>query len=82
MPARTDDHPANILYGYVLKSLRARVLGQTALQPLVEQTEIALKAKFPKGAVIRLQGLLSEVPDRTDVGTGLSEFDGSYPDDD
>ena len=32
----TDDHPANILYGYVLKSLRARVLGQVALQPLVE----------------------------------------------
>src|SRR5450631_4529599 len=38
-----EDHPANILYGYVLKSLRARVLGQMALQPLVEQTEIALK---------------------------------------
>ena len=59
-----DDHPANILYGYVLKSLRARVLGQTALQPLVDQTEIAVMAKFPKGAVIRLQGLLSEVPDK------------------
>ncbi len=59
----TADHPANILYGYVLKSLRARVLGQTALQPLVEQTEIALKAIFPNGAVIRLQGLLSEVPE-------------------
>ena len=57
------DHPANILYGYVLKSLRMRVLGQMALKPLVEQTEIALKAKFPKGAVIRLQGLLSEVPE-------------------
>src|SRR5664280_1897398 len=58
-----DDHPANILHGYVLKSLRARVLGQAALQPLVEQTEKALKANFPKGAVIRLQGLLSEVPE-------------------
>lgn len=58
-----DDHPANILYGYVLKSLRARVLGQTALQPLVDLTETALKACFPKGAVIRLKGLLSEVPD-------------------
>ena len=59
-----NDHPANILHGYVLKSLRARVLGQAALQPLVEQTEKALKANFPKGAVIRLQGLLSEVPER------------------
>jgi cobaltochelatase CobT len=58
-----DDHPANILYSFVLKSLRARVLGQTALQPLVEQTEVALKAKFPKGAVTRLKGLLSEVPE-------------------
>ena len=58
-----DDHPANILYGYVLKSLRARVLGQTALQPLVDLTETALNTCFPKGAVIRLKGLLSEVPD-------------------
>lgn len=65
-----DDHPANILYSFVLKSLRARVLGQTALLPLVEQTEVALKAKYPKGAVTRLKGLLSEVPQ------GLqSEFD-------
>jgi hypothetical protein len=57
-----DDHPANILYSFVLKSLRARVLGQLALLPLVEQTEAALKATFPKGAVTRLKGLLSEVP--------------------
>jgi len=61
--SRIDDHPANILYSFVLKSLRARVLGQTALRPLVEQTEIALKATFPIGAVTRLKGLLSEVPD-------------------
>ena len=58
-----DDHPANILYGYVLKSLRSRVLGQTALQPLVDLTEAALNSYFPKGAVIRLKGLLSEVPE-------------------
>ncbi|NOV29343.1 VWA domain-containing protein [Methylomonas sp. ZR1] len=58
-----DDHPANILYSFVLKSLRAKVLGQSALQPLVAQTEVALKAKFPKGAVTRLKGLLSEVPE-------------------
>jgi len=58
-----DDHPANILYGFVLKYLRAKVLGQTALIPLVEQTEAALKATFPNGAVTRLKGLLSEVPE-------------------
>ena len=60
--SRIDDHPANILYSFVLKSLRARVLGQAALLPLVEQTEAVLKAKFPKGAVTRLKGMLSEVP--------------------
>jgi cobalamin biosynthesis protein CobT len=57
------DHPGDILHGYVLKSLRARVLGQTALAPLVTESEKALKARFPKGAVIRLKGLLSEVPE-------------------
>jgi cobaltochelatase CobT len=61
--ANQDDHPANVLYGYVLKSLRARVLGQTALDPLVEISEQVLKSLFPAGAVIRLKGLLSEVPD-------------------
>jgi cobaltochelatase CobT len=61
--ANQDDHPANVLYGYVLKSLRARVLGQTALNPLVEISEQVLKSHFPAGAVIRLKGLLSEVPD-------------------
>jgi cobaltochelatase CobT len=61
--ANQDDHPANVLYGYVLKSLRASVLGQTALNPLVEISEQVLKTHFPAGAVIRLKGLLSEVPD-------------------
>jgi cobaltochelatase CobT len=61
--ATQDDHPANVLYGYVLKSLRARVLGQTALNPLVEISEQVLRSHFPAGAVIRLKGLLSEVPD-------------------
>ena len=58
-----DDHPANVLYGYVLKSLRARVLDQVALSPLVEQTERVLSTKFPQGVVVRLKGLLAEVPD-------------------
>jgi cobaltochelatase CobT len=61
--ATAEDHPANVLYGYVLKSLRSRVLGQTALTPLVELSEQALKTHFPSGAVIRLKGLLSEVPE-------------------
>jgi len=60
--ATTEDHPGNVLYGYVLKSLRAQVLGQTALKSLVELSEQALKSHFPIGAVIRLKGLLSEVP--------------------
>ena len=61
--ANPEDHPANILYSYILKSLRARVLEQSALLPLVTITESALKAHFPKGAIIRLKGLLSEVPE-------------------
>ena len=61
--ATAEDHPANVLYSYVLKSLRARVLGQVALNPLVEQTESVLSTKFPPGVVIRLKGLLAEVPD-------------------
>ncbi|WP_340124199.1 VWA domain-containing protein [Methylobacter svalbardensis] len=61
--ATAEDHPANVLYGYVLKSLRAGVLGQTALTSLVELSEQALKTHFPAGAVIRLKGLLSEVPE-------------------
>lgn len=61
--ATAEDHPANVLYSYVLKSLRARVLGQVALNPWVEQTESVLSTKFPQGVVIRLKGLLAEVPD-------------------
>jgi hypothetical protein len=60
---RVDEHPANILYGYVLKSLRARVLGQVVLAPLVDQTEAVLAATFSKNVVIQLKDLLSEVPD-------------------
>ena len=62
--SQKGDHPANVLYGYVLKSLRARVLGQTSLSPLVLQSEAVLNTTFPKGAVIRLKGLLSEVPNQ------------------
>ncbi|OAI12760.1 MULTISPECIES: VWA domain-containing protein [Methylomonas] len=60
---KADEHPGNILYGYILKRLRATVLGQTVLMPLVDQTRDALRANFPRGALIRLEGLLSEVPD-------------------
>ena len=61
--ATTEDHPGNVLYGYVLKSLRVQVLGQMALRPLVELSEQALENHFPSGAVIRLKGLLSAVPE-------------------
>lgn len=58
-----SDHPGNILFGYILKRLRAKVLGQTVLEPLVDATREALRACFPRGALIRLEGLLSEVPE-------------------
>lgn len=58
-----SDHPGNVLFGYILKRLRAKVLGQTVLEPLVDATRQALRACFPRGALIRLEGLLSEVPE-------------------
>ncbi|WGS83946.1 VWA domain-containing protein [Methylomonas sp. UP202] len=58
----THDHPGNVLYGYILKRLRATVLGQAVLTPLVDATREALRDGFPRGALIRLEGLLSEVP--------------------
>jgi len=61
--ATADDHPANVLYGYVLKSLRARVLQQSALTPLVELTEQVLNSHFPAGTLLRLNDLLAEVPE-------------------
>ncbi len=61
--ATTEDHPANVLYGYVLKSLRARVLEQTALTPLVALSEQVLNSHFPADAVVQLNVLLSEVPE-------------------
>ncbi|OAI13191.1 nitric oxide reductase activation protein [Methylomonas koyamae] len=58
-----SDHPGNVLFGYILKRLRAKVLDQTVLEPLVDATREALRACFPRGALIRLEGLLSEVPE-------------------
>ena len=58
----TTDHPANVLYGYVLKRLRVQVLGQIALQPLLTQNEQVLKSLFPPQVMQELNRLLSTVP--------------------
>jgi nitric oxide reductase activation protein len=57
-----EDHPANVLYGYVLKRLRVQVLGQVALQPLLTQNEQILKSLFPPQVLQGLNRLLSTVP--------------------
>ncbi len=57
-----EDHPANILYGYVLKRLRVQVLGQMALQPLLIQNECIFKTVFPTCILKRLKQLLTKVP--------------------
>jgi hypothetical protein len=58
-----DDHPAAVLQAFLLFGLRRRELRQTALSDLADSAERMLEDRFPAGAVTRLFGLLSEVPD-------------------
>jgi cobaltochelatase CobT len=55
-------HPATILGQFLLFRLRCDVLGQTALSFYANLSESLLEETFPAGAVTRLAGLLSEVP--------------------
>ena len=56
------EHPANVLYGYVLKRLRVQVLGQVALQPLLTQNEQVFTRLFSPRTLKHLQPLLLQVP--------------------
>ena len=55
-------HPATILSQFLLFRLRNDILGQTALSSYADTAEALLEDTFPVGAVTRLNGLLSEVP--------------------
>ena len=59
----TKVHPAAVLNQFLLFRLRNDVLGQNALSSYADTTESLLEETFPVGAVTRLAGLLSEVPD-------------------
>ncbi|MBF6650010.1 VWA domain-containing protein [Methylobacter sp. BlB1] len=56
-------HPATVLGQFLLFRLRNDVLGQNALSAYADTAEALLEETFPVGAVTRLIGLLSEVPD-------------------
>ena len=56
-------HPAAVLSQFLLFRLRNDVLGQNALSSYADTAESLLEDTFPVGAVTRLAGLLSEVPD-------------------
>ena len=56
-------HPAAVLSQFLLFRLRNDVLGQNALSSYADTAESLLEVTFPVGAVTRLAGLLSEVPD-------------------
>lgn len=56
-------HPADVLSQFLLFRLRNDILGQTALSAYADTAELLLETTFPIGAVTRLFGLLSEVPE-------------------
>lgn len=55
-------HPASVLSQFLLFRLRNDILGQTALSSYADTAESFLEDTFPVGAVTRLNGLLSEMP--------------------
>ena len=55
-------HPAAVLSQFLLFRLRNDILGQTALSSYADTAEALLEDTFPVGAVTRLNGLLSELP--------------------
>lgn len=66
-PAQAGSPPAQVLLDFLLFHLRRSVLGQAVLAPIAEAAEDLLERTFPSGAVTRLHGLLSEVPELRDT---------------
>ena len=58
-----NSHPAAILTQFLFLRLSADVLGFKGLVPFADSVELVLEEVFLVGAVTRLAGLLSEVPD-------------------
>jgi uncharacterized protein YegL len=57
------DHPAQVLAGYVLLTLRHEVLGQRMLAGEAHRAAVSLQAVFPAAFIARLRSLLAEVPE-------------------
>ncbi|MBW1987593.1 MAG: VWA domain-containing protein, partial [Deltaproteobacteria bacterium] len=59
-PLKSTDPPAAVIHGYLLHMLRARILGQQALEPLANQDAAIFDRTFP-GMRARLDPLALEV---------------------
>jgi cobalamin biosynthesis protein CobT len=57
-----DNHPARVLTGYLLLSLRHRVLGQTVLAAEADKAAASLSQVFDAPFVRPLEALLADVP--------------------
>jgi hypothetical protein len=65
--AAADNHPARVLTGYLLLSLRHRVLGQRVLAAEAQKAAVSLGQVFDAPFVRRLETLLTEVPSLPDT---------------
>jgi len=65
-PAATD-HPARVLTGYLLLTLRHRVLGQTVLAAEADKAAASLAQVFDASFVAQLETLLTDVPTLPDT---------------
>jgi hypothetical protein len=57
-----DNHPARVLTGYLLLTLRHRMLGQTVLATEAQKAAASLSQAFDAPFVQRLETLLADVP--------------------
>lgn len=62
LPATPDVHPSRQLQRYINSRCRSEVLGQPAAIPLAEVSEAVIRKTLPRGAKIKLDALISQVP--------------------
>lgn len=56
-----DASEAELLQFYMLYKLRSEMLGQDLIGPALAPTEVAARAKFPRGMMVRLDALMFQV---------------------
>lgn len=63
---KPGDPPANVVQSYLRYTLRSRILGQQALEPLASQAEAIFDATFP-GLRLKVEPIALEVKDAPDT---------------